>query len=128
MKNILKNILLVDDDRNLCEVLKLSLSAQGYNVIVSHDGKDALAKVESEKPSLMILDVGIPVLNGIELCKLIKTSEKFKQIPVIMLTAGKTIGDWQNGFDAGADVYMNKPYDWDALAATIQGFLKDPEK
>ena len=116
-------ILLVEDDRHLRQVLEARLSSQGYSVVVAHDGKEGLSKVQSEKPNLVVLDVGLPLLNGVELCDLIKKSEKLKQIPVIMLTAGKTIGDWEKGLNAGADAYMNKPYNWDKLISTIKELI-----
>ena len=81
---MMDKILVADDDLNICELLRLYLEKEGFEVVMAHDGEEAVAKFESEKPSLILLDIMMPKLDGFSTCKEIK---KYKSIPVIMLSA-----------------------------------------
>jgi DNA-binding response OmpR family regulator len=124
MKKRIAKVLIVEDDRAVSELLRLRLTYAHYEVITANNGREGWEQVQKEKPDLVILDVIIPIINGIELCELIKKSEQFKKIPVIMLTSKKTVGDWEKGFEAGADAYLNKPYDWNELIKNVEKLLQ----
>jgi DNA-binding response OmpR family regulator len=125
MEKRIAKVLIVEDDRAVSELLRLRLTYAHYEVIAANNGREGWKKVQTEKPDLVILDVIIPIMNGIELCGLIKKNEEFKKIPVIMLTSKKTVGDWEKGFDAGANAYLNKPYDWNELIQNVERLLKE---
>jgi DNA-binding response OmpR family regulator len=119
-------ILIIEDDRNLSELLSLRLKSVGYEADAAYDGKEGWKKVREEKPDLVILDILLPLVDGIVLCGLIKNDKALKKIPVIMLTSKKTVGDWDEGLNAGADIYIGKPYDWDDLISKIKSFIPVP--
>ena len=121
-----KKILVVDDELLIVKVLSLRLEGLGYDVVAAYDGEEALEKVQKENPDLIILDVGLPRIDGNTLCELIKTDKKTKHIGVIMLTGKRLMGDMENSFSAGADIYMNKPYEWPHMVAQIHKLLGEP--
>ncbi|MCB4791035.1 MAG: response regulator [Elusimicrobia bacterium] len=116
-------LLIVEDERSVSELLRLRLTASGHKITLADNGEEGWEKVQSQKPDLVILDIGIPLLNGIDLCRLIKNSEQLKKTPIIMLTSRKTLGDWEKGLDAGADAYLNKPYNMNELIENIEKLL-----
>ena len=97
-------ILVCDDDRNICELLRLYLEKEGYAVVIANDGEEALAKFSSENPDLMLLDIMMPKLDGYELLRQIR--ETGMDMPVLMVTAKQTLADKKKGFLLGADDYM----------------------
>ena len=118
-----KKILIADDEPDIVTVLKCELESEGYQVITSIDGKDALAKVLAEQPDLVILDVMMPKMNGWEVCKNLKTDEKLKIIPVIMLTAKTQQVDALMSFECGANEYLTKPFDFDEVSGIIKKLI-----
>ncbi len=117
-----RNVLLVEDEQKIADTLKLGLSENGYEVEVAYDGKIGLKLYESRPFNLVILDINLPGINGIELCKAIRS--KNKQIPVIMLTALNTLNDKIEGYDVGADDYIIKPFEFRELLMKIRVLLK----
>ncbi|MBU2573812.1 MAG: response regulator [Elusimicrobia bacterium] len=118
-----KKILIVEDEVMIVKVLSLRLESLGYKIAAAYDGKEGLEMVKKEKPDLIILDVGLPRIDGNTLCELIKADPGTKHIRIIMLTGKRLVGDMENAFSAGADVYMNKPYEWPRLVAHLHELL-----
>lgn len=118
-----KKILIVEDDVLVAELLKDNLESLPYKLFVAYDGQAGLDLVRKEKPDLVILDIGLPQINGFTLCKYIKTTDSTKHARVIMLTGKKTVGDIDDSYQAGADAYVNKPFDWDRLLVHIQKLM-----
>ena len=104
----LEKILVVDDNKNICDLLKLYLTKEGYRVVVAYDGEEALVKFNSLKPDLILLDVMLPVMDGWQTCLEIR---KTSNIPIIMLTAKGEVFDRVLGLEIGADDYISKPFD-----------------
>ncbi|MDD3839721.1 MAG: response regulator transcription factor [Clostridia bacterium] len=114
-------ILVVDDDKNICELISLYLKNQGYDVICRYDGSSALDAIKKGNIDLVVLDIMLPVIDGWEVCKMIRHKSN---IPIIMLTARDMIEDKLQGFDIGADDYVVKPFDPRELIARIKARLK----
>ena len=118
-----KKILLVEDQADLIEMLKLSLEAIDYEIITAADGEEGLKKTRKESPNLILLDVMMPKMNGYQVCRELKKDEATKKIPVIMLTAKGQQSDKFWGKETGADEYVTKPFDMDELMEKIRGLL-----
>ena len=118
-----KRILIVDDEPHIVKMLQARLEFQGYGVLVATDGQDGLDKVRSEKPDLIILDISLPKLNGYEVCQALRADEKHKDIPVVMLTASRQALDIMQGMKGGADAYITKPFNSEALLGILRGLL-----
>lgn len=116
-----EKVLVVDDEEAICELIKLDLEFEGYNVETAFDGREALAKVESFQPDLIILDIMLPYISGYEVCK--KINEKHN-IPIILLTAKTDIVDKVLGLELGADDYMTKPFDNRELLARTKALIR----
>jgi DNA-binding response OmpR family regulator len=125
-KMIMK-ILIVEDEANIRHILKYNLELDGHSVLLAENGQQALDQM-SEKPELVLLDVMMPVLNGLETCKILKADPATKDIPVFMLTAKSQINDIEEAFRVGADDYLTKPFDPDALSERINTKLENFRK
>ena len=110
-----KKILIVEDEDLIAKVLSIRLENLGHKVLVAYDGAEGLDTVRKEKPDLVLLDIGLPRIDGNTLCELIKTDAALKHIKVVMLTGKRLVGDMENAFQAGADLYISKPYEWAVL-------------
>ena len=119
----LKKILIVDDDRSITTMLEGLLSAAGYTVLVAYDGLDAMVQVKKNLPDVIILDVMMPEINGYDVCSNLKFDEKYKHIPIIVLTAREQELDQRIAKFMGID-YMHKPIDRKILLEKIQNALK----
>jgi len=117
-------ILIVDDDPSGRDILQARLTAQQYDTISATDGEMALAMVQDRRPDLILLDVMMPKINGIEVCKQVKSDAGLPFIPVIMVTARADSRDIVSGLDAGADEYLTKPYSHSALVARVKSMLR----
>lgn len=115
-------ILVVEDEPRVAELLKIGLEESGYDVRVAFDGEIGLRIVKSELFDLVISDIILPKMNGFDLCKEVRAL--YGEIPILMLTALGTTDDKLDGFDAGADDYMVKPFDFRELDARIKVLLK----
>lgn len=120
-----KRILLVDDEKDLVYAVTMQLEAAGYEVVAAYDGKEALDKAKKEKPDLIILDLMLPKMDGYKVCRMLKFDQKYRKIPVIMFTARAQEADKKMGEEVGADAYITKPFDPQALLEKIKKFLKD---
>ena len=105
-----KKILVVDDDRHIVRLVEVNLLRAGYDVITAFDGLEALRKIESEKPDLVVLDVMMPFMDGFEVLRNMKANPETDEIPVIMLTGKAQDADVFRGWQSGVDVYLTKPY------------------
>lgn len=115
-------ILLVEDERKIAETLKKGLTEQMYHVELCYDGNIAKKLFETYPFDIIILDINLPGINGYELCKIIRSRNE--RIPIIMLTALNSTDDKIEGFDAGADDYVVKPFDFKELLVRIRALLK----
>ncbi len=118
-----KKILIVDDEPDILKVVQFRLSRRGYEVILATNGKEALEKIAQEKPDLVLLDVIMPVLDGLEVCKRLKEDESLKKIPVVMLTAQGTVNE-EKLLSTHADGWIKKPFDPEELFQAVERFLK----
>ena len=116
-------ILVVDDSPTDLSLISAPLLAGGFEVITAHDGDEAIAKAASERPDLILLDVVLPKQNGFQVCRTLKKSPESGHIPVIMLTGKNQPSDRFWGMRQGADEYVTKPFQPEALVQSIQRFL-----
>ena len=123
-----KRILIVEDEADLVKAIELRLTEEGFDVITSLDGEDALKKARRENPDLLILDLMLPKIDGYKVCRLLKFDQKYKNVPVIMLTARVEERDRNLGMEMGADEYITKPFEWNDLLAKILNFLPREEE
>jgi len=117
-------ILIVDDELDTLLPLKRALEMDDFNVIDAQDGVEALEKVRSEIPDLVLLDLMLPKINGFEVCQRLKQEEATSSIPIIMLTAKGETSDKIEGIEIGADDYVTKPFNLDELKARIKAVLR----
>jgi two-component system alkaline phosphatase synthesis response regulator PhoP len=116
-----KKVLVVDDDAKTVELVKLYLSRDGYKVVTAFDGTSALRLAQECRPDLVVLDLMLPGMNGLDVCKAIRVDS---DVPIIMLTAKTTEGDKLTGLELGADDYLTKPFSPRELAARIKAVLR----
>ena len=114
-------ILIVDDDTNICELLRLYLEKDGFETIIANDGESAIAKFNIEEPDLVLLDIMLPKLDGWQVCRAIR---KNFDVPIIMLTAKGETFDKILGLDLGADDYVTKPFDSKEVVARVRAVLR----
>ena len=118
-----KKILVVDDEVDLVETLRFPLEMEGFEVLVSYNGEDALNKARKESPDLILLDLMLPKLDGYKVCRLLKFDEKYKHIPILMLTAKIQEKDKILGIETGANEYITKPFEMDSLLEKVKMYL-----
>ena len=118
---LLEKILIVDDDTNICELLRLYIEKEGYNVIIANDGATAVKIFREQQPDLMLLDIMLPKLDGWQVCREVR---KFSDKPIIMLTAKGETFDKVLGLELGADDYVVKPFDTKEVVARIKAVLR----
>ncbi|MBW1971229.1 MAG: response regulator [Deltaproteobacteria bacterium] len=119
-----RKILIIEDETDLVELLSYNLKKEGFSTISCTDGWKALNIVRKEKPDLILLDLMLPGLSGIEICKMIREDKKIKDIPIIMVTAKTTETDKVVGLEIGADDYVTKPFSIRELIARIKAVLR----
>lgn len=118
-----QRILVIDDEFKIVDVLRRGLEYEGYLVDGAYDGESGLAQARREPPDLIVLDVMMPGLDGLEVCRRLRASER-SDVPVLMLTAKDAVPDRVAGLDAGADDYLVKPFAFDELLARIRALLR----
>ena len=116
-------ILIVDDDPRLLHVVSMYLTIEGYDVTTASDGEEGLTAMDVARPDLVILDVMMPGMDGLEACRRIKRDPVTRSIPVLMFTALSREDDIEAGRSAGADRFINKPFSLIGLEAVIKTFL-----
>jgi two-component system response regulator MprA len=115
-------ILVADDDRAIRESLERALALEGYAVLTAADGTAALGAIHAEEPDLLVLDVMMPGLDGLTICRVLRAQRS--QVPILLLTARTETADRVAGLDAGADDYLPKPFELDELLARIRALLR----
>ena len=116
-----EKILVVDDDKNICELLRMYLDKEGYVVLMAHNGIDAVNAFNTGNPDLILLDIMLPQLDGWQVCREIR---KLSEAPIIMLTAKDEVFDKVLGLELGADDYVTKPFDTKEIVARIKAVLR----
>ncbi|WP_349676609.1 response regulator transcription factor [Clostridium sp. UBA1652] len=111
------NVLIVEDEQQIACFIKMELEHEGYMALIAIDGREAIEKVKTIQFDIILLDIMIPFINGIEVCKRIR---EFSNIPIIMLTAKEDISDKVIGLDSGANDYITKPFDIEELFARMR--------
>ncbi len=118
------SILVVDDDVDVAETVARTLQRAGHEVAVSHRGADALRAAHEQRPDLIVLDVRMPGLNGIEVCRLLRGTPGLSRVPILFLSAKSEVADRLEGFEAGADDYITKPFDLRELELRVKALLR----
>ncbi len=119
-----EKILIVDDDSDILDVLKITLEAEGYEVIEGHNGEEALDIIKKTTPDLLIIDFKMPKKCGDEVCRILKNDILIQHMPIIMLTGKGEVADKVHGINAGADDYMVKPFEPQELVARVKMVLR----
>ena len=120
----MNKILVIDDDIAINELIKVNLELSGYKVLQAYDGTTGFALCKQEIPSLVVLDVMMPEVDGFTVAQRIRKNEYTKDIPIIMLTALSQLNDKVNGFNIGVDDYLVKPFEVEELQVRIRALLK----
>ncbi len=114
------HVLVVEDEESIADFLKRGLVLTGYEVDMAHDGETALAQARERMPDVVILDLMLPGIDGVEVCRRLRAAS---DVPIIVLTARDSVSDKVQGLDAGADDYLTKPFAFDELLARVRGPL-----
>jgi len=119
-----RRILIVEDEESLLKLESILLVTRGYKVTGVTDGLSALKEIENDIPDLVLLDIMMPGIDGFEVCRRIKENSTTRSIPVVMLTAKKSIADQARGAEVGADAYLTKPFKSGRIIEVIEGLLR----
>ncbi len=122
-----EKVLIVEDEPSLTEVLSYNLQREGYEVVCSHEGREGLRRAQALLPSLIILDLMLPGMDGLEICRELRASPQTAQIPILMLTAKTEETDQIVGFAVGADDYVTKPFSVKVLLQRVKALLRRGE-
>ena len=120
----MSRILVVDDEPLIVEMIEETLSGDGHEIFKAYSGEEALQKVDQELPDLVLLDLMLPGMDGLEVSRQMQNEARFNHIPIIMLTAKNAISDRVAGYDRGADDYITKPFDADELLIRVRAQLQ----
>ena len=120
----MKKVLIVDDEQDIVESLKFVLENEGYDCYTAFNGEDGLKTAKEIIPNLIILDIMMPKMNGYKISRLLKFDNKYKDIPIIMLTARSQEEDKLIGEETGANEYITKPFDLDVVVEKVNQYLK----
>ena len=113
-------ILIVDDEADLRAVLRFGLEAEGFEVLEAADGEEGLTRAREDQPHLMVLDLMLPKLDGYKVCRSLKFDDRFRRMPILILSARSGEHDRQLALSMGADAFVTKPYDMRGLVAMIR--------
>ena len=122
-----KKILVVDDEQTILDLVKFRLEKQGYDILLASTGADALVLAKDENLDMVILDIMMPEMDGYEVLKRLREELKLKDLPVMLLTAKSTDGDVWEGWQAGVDYYVTKPFSANTLLRGVRLCLKEEE-
>lgn len=117
-------VLIVDDEPDLRDLLVYNLQREGYTVVEASDGVEALEKAESEQPDAIVLDVMMPGLTGLDVCRRLRENAGLRKTPILMLTALDATDDYVRGLDVGADAYLSKDVDMPVLISQIRALMR----
>ena len=121
-------ILIVDDEADLVSVLRIGLEIEGFEVMAASDGEEGLRKAREDRPDLVVLDLMLPKLDGYRVCRALKFDERYRGLPIVILSARSGEQDRRLAFDMGADAFVSKPYDMAALVKLIRARLRAPTR
>ena len=121
-----QTILIIEDERSLADVLSYNLKNEGFEVLTAHDGQEGLRRAISSVPDLVVLDLMLPVLDGLQVCRQLRTNPQTQHIRILMLTAKSEEVDEIVGFNMGADDYVTKPFKVKPLIHRIKALLRRP--
>src|SRR5262245_39240063 len=124
---MVKKILIVEDEHDVIKLLKYNLEKEGFKVNYTTDGSLVLAEIRRDEPDLIILDLMLPGLDGLEICRQIRRHEKYASLPLLMLTARSDEADRVVGLEMGADDYVSKPFSMRELVARVRALLRRQE-
>ena len=119
-----KKVLVVEDDKDILQLIKMYLGKEGFRTVTAVNGAEALRKVTSEHPDLVVLDLMLPEIDGLEVCKRLRVAPQTRMIPIIMLTAKREESDVVVGLGLGADDYVGKPFSPRVLVARIKALIR----
>ena len=122
-----KKVLVIDDEEDIRELLDYNLRREGYKVLLAVDGNEGIKTIRDQKPDLIILDLMLPGLDGLDVCRIVKNDKELSNIPIIMLTAKGEEEDIINGLELGADDYITKPFSVYVLIARIKTVFRRVE-
>ncbi len=114
--------MIVEDDRPVREAIRRALVIEGYEVVLSEDGLDAVSAIEARAPDCVVLDIGLPGIDGLEVCRRVRRTGN--RVPILFLTARAAVADRIDGLDAGADDYLVKPFDVGELKARLRALMR----
>jgi DNA-binding response OmpR family regulator len=117
-------VLVVDDEADLIRILEFGLKSMGYAVETASDGQEGLKKARELKPDIILLDLMLPKLDGYKVCRLLKFDERYKSIPIIILSARTQEGDQSLAMEMGANRFITKPYEFSEIVAQMEALLK----
>lgn len=117
-----KTVLIVEDEKNIVDILGFNLQREGYTTLEAYDGEDGLKKAQEEKPDLILLDVMLPKMNGFDVCRALR--ESHNHVPVVILTAREEETDKVLGLEIGADDYITKPFSMRELVARVRANIR----
>jgi two-component system phosphate regulon response regulator PhoB len=120
-------ILIVEDERSLTDVLSYNLKREGFEPVIAHDGQEGLRKAQTILPDVVLLDIMLPVMNGLEVCRELRAGERTRNLPILMLTAKAEEMDQVIGFSLGADDYVTKPFSVKVLLQRIRAVMRRRE-
>jgi DNA-binding response OmpR family regulator len=118
-----KAVLIVDDEQDIVCPIAFRLEVEGFRVIIEPDGQLGYDRAVLERPDLILLDVMMPGIDGVTVCRMLKQRAETAGIPIVMVTAKTTMGDVEHAFGAGADDYISKPFEWPELLAKVQRLI-----
>jgi len=124
MKTTLYTVLVIEDEPDIRELIEFNLKKDGYNVLLANNGEKGLKDARSYEPDLILLDLMLPGIQGLDVCRIIKSDENIKNTPIIILSALGQEEDIVSGLEAGADDYVSKPFSLDVLNARIKTVLR----
>lgn len=119
-----KKILIVEDEEDVMELIRYNLAKEGFNCDSAHNGQEALKKAQATLPDLLLLDLMLPEVDGLEVCKRLKSSPQTEHIPIVMVTAKSDEADIITGLELGADDYITKPFSPKVLVARVRAVLR----
>jgi two-component system phosphate regulon response regulator PhoB len=122
-----ERVLVVEDEEDIQELVQFNLAKDGYRVAAARSGEEALKKIRADPPDLVLLDLMLPGLNGLEVCRVVRADPKTKSIPIVMITAKGEEADIVTGLELGADDYLPKPFSPRVLLARLRAVLRRRE-
>src|ERR1700757_5247734 len=123
----MKGVLLIEDDRDIVELVRYNLEREGFQVAAATDGASGLAQIRKTPPDILLLDLMLPKLSGLDICKEIRRDTSLNRLPILMLTARGEEADRVVGLEMGADDYVTKPFSPRELVARVKALLRRAE-